>query len=318
MSGKPFFWLIGFVTFFLASCQVVNDLQPAGDELPPSVVQVLKAEFPAYDEVKVTTLEKDRVWSASLKVDTNRYEVILNSIETLSVHRYSHEQAPKLFVSGLNNTILKDGTFADLKIRRNKPGQYYEEKDFEAVFTHSGVPYFAEWNSLSYSIKHMTFYPGMVARYKTTYLNDLPDNIQTIISRKITEGIPGQPAPVFDHAWVEHYRDGRKTYIIKLGTLNLEIGPAGEIFTTYNNHFNVTTDLFEAIHDATRLPEAITTYLGNDPVASTFTRFSSAFKSTDQEKQVYRVHLNKQTFHYILYFDANYKVVNQYLILYIL
>jgi hypothetical protein len=304
-----------FLNLLLAGCHVVNDLQPAGDELPASVVQVLNAEFPAYDEIKVTTLEKDRVWSAFLKVDTNRYEVILNSIETLSVLRYLPEQVPDIFVSELNKTILQDGAFTDSKIRLYKPGQYYEEKDFEAMFTHGGLVYLADWNKLSYSIKHMTFYPGMMARYKTIHLNDLPTTIQTIISRKINEGIVGQAPPVFDHAWVHHYRDGRKTYTIKLRTLNLEIGPAGEVFITYNNYFNVTKDLFEVIHEKSKLPEAITTYLANDPVASTFPRFSSAFRSTDNGKQVYRVHLDKQTFNYILYFDADYKVVNQHLIL---
>lgn len=295
--------LLTLIPFMLlAGCQSVNDLQPQPNALPASVVEVLEAEFPGYKEITVSPLEKDKVWSARLRVDTIRYDLVLNRTKILSRFKLVGNSVPAAVVGKISGTVLSGGTFSEYGQRQRKSNEL-PDREYMARYVWNNTPLFATWTSLIPMSGRLDFYPDVEISYMTDQVGDLPEDIQQTIQRKINEARVDPKTPRQLQLWnarVYQYRNKKKTYEIYFGGTELEIGQDGQvIFWNFGEGFN---NGFDILLNREEVPQAISAYIESDPIARTFPKFLAArFKDGGTER--YRVLLSGQDLIYILYFD---------------
>lgn len=296
---------------WLTACQSINDLQPQPDALPASVVQLLKDEFPGYEVITVSPLEKDRVWNARLTVAADQYDLVVSRQKILSRFRLLGEQMPDGLMKEVSRTVLDGGKFSDFRERKRKIGEF-PDKEFSARYSWKDWEFFTDWTSLIPMSGRVDFYPDVDVKYYTEDQNDLPEGIQQIIGRKISEARLDSKNPrllEFNNARVYNYKTQKKSYEVDFLGTKLEIGPDGQIiFWDFDEGLN---NGFEVLLDRADLPEGIISYLNKDLIANTFPGFiATRFK--DNEKKGYRVILSKDRISYIMYFDEKNTLVRHY------
>jgi len=312
MSSRLLPGILPFLSaIWLTACQSINDLQPQPDALPASVVQLLQAEFPGYEAITVSPLEKGRVWNARLTVAADQYDLVVSRRKILSKFRLVSKQMPDGLVKEVSGTVLDGGKFSDFRERKRKIGEF-PDKEFSARYSWNGWEFFTDWTSLIHMSGRINFYPDVDVKYYTEDQNDLPEGIQQIIGRKINEARldPKHPRLLeFNNARVYHYNNQKKSYEIDFWGTKLEIGSNGQvIFWNFGEGFN---NGFDVLLDRADLPEEIASYLNKDLVANTFPGFiATSFK--DNEKKSYRVILSNNRFLYIMYFDDKNTLVRHY------
>lgn len=300
-----------FLSLLLVGCQSVSDLQPKPGALPASVVEVLEAEFPGYTDITVTPLEKDKVWSARLRVDTNRYDLVLNRTKILSRFKLVGSSVPAAVVGNINNTVLSGGTFSEYGQRQRKSGEL-PDREHAARYVWNTTEFLATWTSQIPMSGRLDLYPEVEISYLTTQLDDLPEGIQGTIQRKIAEAKTAAKAPrqlEFWNARVYTYHNKKKTYEISFGVTQLEIGQDGQvIFWNFDEGFN---NGFDILLTRAELPHEILTYIDSDPIARTFPKFQAArFKESGTTR--YRIILSANSLLYFLYFNEKNMLVRQH------
>ncbi len=310
MSNR--FGLFILITFLLlVGCQSVSDLQPQPDALPASVVEVLEAEFPGYKEIMVSPLEKDKVWSARLRVDTSRYDLVLNRTKILSRFKLVGNSVPAAVAEKISSTVLSGGTFSEYGQRQRKSSEF-PDREYSARYVWNNTQFFATWTSLIPSSGRLDLYPEVEISYLTNQLDDLPEGIQRTIQRKITEAKADAKTPrqlEFWNARVYYYRNKKKTYEISFLGTQLEIGQEGQvIFWDFGEGFN---NGFDIILNREEVPQAIIAYIDSDPIARTFPKFQAA-RFKDGGTARYRIILYDTRFNYILYFDDKNTLVRHF------
>ena len=293
------------------ACQTVNDLQPQPDDLPESVVQLLRDEFPGYEKITVSPLEKDRVWNARLTMDTSTYDLVVSRQKILSTFRLSSNTVPGGLPKEMNGTILDGGKFSDFREKVRESGEY-PNKEFSARYTWNSSEFFTDWTNLIPKNGRIDFYPDVDVKYYTEDLNDLPADIQQIIARKINEARlhPKIPRPLeFWNARVYYHKNKKKSYEISFGIVRLEIGQNGQvIFWDFGEGQDAG---FDILLNQADVPKEIISYIQNDPVASTFPGFL-AVRFSDSGKPGYRIVLSNNRLSYILYFDESSTLVRHF------
>ena len=304
-------FLFFFLTLLLAGCQSVSDLQPKPNALPATVVEVLETEFPGYTDITVTPLEKDKVWSARLRVDTSRYDVVLNRTKILSRFKMVGSSVPAAVVGQISSTVLSGGTFSEYGQRQRKSNEF-PDREYSARYVWNTTGFFATWTSLIPSSGRLDLYPEVEISYLTTQLDDLPEEIQNTIQRKINEVRVDPKIPFqleFWNARVYHHRNKKKTYEISFLGPQLEIGQDGQvIFWDFGQGHN---NGFDILLNRDEVPQAINEYIDSDPIARTFPKFQ-AVRFTESGTKRYRIILSANSLLYLLYFDEKNTLVRQY------
>jgi hypothetical protein len=299
------------LALLMVGCQSVSDLQPQPNPLPTSVVEILETEFPGYKEITVIPLEKDKIWSARLHVDTSRYDLVLNRTKILSRFKLVANSVPATVVEKISSTILKGGTFSEYEQRQRKSNEF-PDREYSARYVWNNADFFATWTSLIPMSGRLDFYPEVEVSYLTEQMDDLPEDIQNTIQRKINEAKTDPKTPRhldFWNARVYNYRNKKKSYEISFGVTKLEIGQDGQvIFWDFDEGFN---NGFDVILNREEVPQEINDFLDSDPVAPTFTKFQ-AIRFRDSGTARYRVILSGSRLLSLLYFDDKNTLVRQY------
>jgi len=300
------------LVFLLTGCQSVNDLQPQPDPLPTSVVEILEKEFPGYQEITVSPLEKDRVWNARLRVDTSQYDVVLNRTKILSKYQLAGNQVPVVFAKGIESLSFNGGTFSDFR-RAPDYNIDFRTWDFSASYTWNNQDYLMRWQRSYYgppSRYDIYLYPDTETVYRTTNLDDLSDSIQEIIKAKMLAVNNPQYTEdqEFRAAFVYIDKNKKKLYEAILSFSNLIVDDKGKIL--YYFPINLENSIPLA-----NLPEPIRTYLQQDTEITKYSKFFSD-RYAENGNEVYRIFSFQNNQSRTLYIDKNGVVLWHYYMAY--
>lgn len=300
----------------LAGCQSVSDLQPQPGSLPPAVVEILEAEFPGSQEITVSPLEKDKVWSARLRVDTSRYDVVLNRTKILSRFKLVGNSVPSAVAGQISSSVLSGGVFSEYGQRQRKSNEF-PDREYSARYLWNNTQFFATWTSLIPMSGRLDLYPEVEISYLTDQLDDLPEGIKTTIQRKIDEAKTDPKTPrqlEFQNARVYHYRNKKKTYEISFWGTQLEIGQDGQvIFWNFGEGLN---NGFDVLLNREEVPQAIIAHIDSNPIARIFPQFL-ALRFRESGTMRYRIILSgSNDLLYLLYFDEKNTLVRHFYLSY--
>ncbi|WP_215239955.1 hypothetical protein [Dyadobacter helix] len=291
---------LAFLTF---SCQSVSDLQPQdNDEIPESVLNILRTEFPESGQIRINAIEKDRVWNARLQQKADEFDVVVDRIMVLTNFRLAGDAVPAGYRRVFDSLFIGGGAYSD----------YRETLEFSTVTNSRDYSVKYKWNDKNYLLKwsvsgaivgsryDIYLYPDTDMEYLTPKLNDLPDNIQALINAR-----QGQ-----EFRWANVYigSDQKKTYKIHLSAGTLELREDGSMIYS-------TLGKFDNNIGKEKFPATALTAIANDPFAVNFPRFFGE-KFEDNGFIGYRALLWNDSQQYYLYFDNSGNVVKKYYMAY--
>jgi hypothetical protein len=164
----------------LAGCNTVVEPTdpPVLSEIPDKVVKMFSARFPNATETTIRIVEKDRLWEANYKVDSQRFYAGMDSTRILKRSRLIEGSIPDSILGYVN---AAPSTGIMISNYQEEVESFYRNYDmFTARYRFQDKEYLMGWvpGSRSYMLRSEPFYKF---EYPINSKADLPANIRAVL-----------------------------------------------------------------------------------------------------------------------------------------